>query len=96
MKGTPRSKYACDLIGEVLCLLDLDEPGTRSVTNDAEQVVPELHARGMLPPGRRLIYRDSDGVWDELLIADGQFAGFRPLRARTIAGALSLVQKAEP
>jgi len=49
-----------------------------TITNDAEAVVWELVARKQLPPGRRLFYYDSDGVKDEILIADGKFAGFAP------------------
>ncbi len=49
-----------------------------SVTNDAENVVRELVAKGLLTPGRRLFYYDSDGILDEILIKDGAFAGFAP------------------
>lgn len=47
-----------------------------SVTNDAENVVKELVERGRLPEGRRLLYYDSDGYLDELLIKNGEFDGF--------------------
>lgn len=49
-----------------------------SVTNDAEAVVEELVAGGHLVGGRRLYYYDSEGVLDEIVVADGRFAGFRP------------------
>lgn len=49
-----------------------------SVTNAAEQVVAELAADGQLPAGRRLLYYDSEGQLDELLVKDGKFAGFKP------------------
>lgn len=49
-----------------------------SVTNDAENVVAILMARGLLKPGQRLLYYDSYGVLDELLVKDGKFAGFAP------------------
>lgn len=45
-----------------------------SVTNDAEAVVREVHERY---PGRRIIYRDSDGRWDELCHHNGTFLQFR-------------------
>lgn len=51
-----------------------------SVTNDAENVVEELSRQGRLPAGRRLLYYDSEGQLDELLVKDGQFTGFRPFR----------------
>ena len=49
-----------------------------TVTNDAEAVVEELVSAGCLPPGRRLLYIDSEGRKDELLVEDGRFAGFSP------------------
>lgn len=47
-----------------------------SVTNDAERVVKQLVAGGLLPPGRRLAYYDTEGQLDEIIVEDGQFAGF--------------------
>ena len=49
-----------------------------TVTNDAEWVVADLVAAGLLPPGRRLFYYDSEGAMDEILVRDGRFAGFDP------------------
>lgn len=48
----------------------------RTVTNDAESVVEVLVRCGILRPGARLFYTDSQGELDELLVADGKFAGF--------------------
>ena len=44
-----------------------------TVTNDAEGVVARVRE---LLGDRRLFYIDSDGQLDELLVKDGQFAGF--------------------
>jgi len=49
-----------------------------TVTNDAENVVKELVAKGYLADGRRLFYYDTDGILDEILVKDGAFAGFAP------------------
>jgi len=49
-----------------------------SVTNDAEEVVQSLYAVRILKPGQRLLYYDTDGKLDELLVKDGKFAGFAP------------------
>lgn len=49
-----------------------------TITNDAEHVVEELVSKGVLPAGRRLLYYDSEGELDELLVKDGKFAGFAP------------------
>lgn len=57
----------------------------KTVTNDAESVVQVLIERGLLPPGRRLEYYDSDGQRDQIVIVDGRFAGFCRAADRTLA-----------
>lgn len=47
-------------------LVDKDIPGTRSVTNDAENVVLWAQANY---PRKRVIYRDTLGGWDEIVVA---------------------------
>ena len=51
-----------------------DLNGSVSVTNDAEHVVAQLADR---LNGRRLLYFDSDGNLDEIVVRNGTFAGFR-------------------
>jgi hypothetical protein len=76
-----RSKYVIVeddfLQAEPLVIKDIGRDA-KSVTNDAENVVADLIKQGHLPAGRRLLYYDSDGQLDELLIKDGQFVGFAP------------------
>ena len=55
--------------------------GHLSVTNDAEAVVDSVcdwakSVGGETDP--RIIYRDSDGKWDELAHTGGAFTGFLP------------------
>jgi hypothetical protein len=45
-------------------IVDLDL-GNKSVTNDAERVYSELKKHW---PGRRIIYKDSIGNWDEIIV----------------------------
>lgn len=54
-----------------------DDLGGRSVTNDAEAVCKEMHGRY---PHHRIIYRDSDGRWDELVHRSGLFKGYGCVR----------------
>ena len=56
-------------------IVDLDGP--LSVTNDAERVCVEVNR---LFPGRRIIYQDTMGKWDELVHQGGRFTGFAPAR----------------
>lgn len=62
----------------IVWIRDRVEDGVISVTNDAENVVKELHCRY---PGFRVIYQDTEGEWDELKHDGlGTFTGFAPAR----------------
>lgn len=68
----------------------VEDQGTgMSVTNDAEEVV---HALSRLVPltGKRILYRDTDGRWDELLHTGPTFTGFAPLGAPDQATAIAI------
>lgn len=72
----PRSSYTTQIQAGVIFLVDLDKG--MSVTNDAENVIADLARRGLLV-GRRVIYRDTSGRWDELKHDGQRFTGFAPL-----------------
>lgn len=55
----------------------VDHDGARTITNDAEAVCAAVHAEF---PGRRIIYRDTAGYWDELVHDEGIFLTFAPAR----------------
>ena len=58
-----RSHYSVvEVWNDRVFIVDLNLGGL-SVTNDAEQVWEEIQAKF---PGRRLIYQDSMGMWDEI------------------------------
>jgi hypothetical protein len=61
---------------EVVWIRDLDL-GSISVTNDAVGVCRRVWHDY---PGRRVIYQDSEGAWDELKHDGGKFTGFTPAR----------------
>lgn len=71
----------------VVALVDLCR-STISITNDAERVIEDLWSRGVLTLGGRVIYRDTEGHWDELRWRDAQFIGFAALGADTLQAAL--------
>ena len=77
-----------------LALTDLNEAGYPSVTNDVENVLAALVAAGLLVSGRLVIYCDSQGVWDQVLI-DGacRFVDFRSLNARSDIEAMQIVME---
>lgn len=57
-----------------------DQDQGMSVTNDAENMIADLGTKIPLA-GRRVLYRDTEGRWDELLVKDGRFAGFKAIGA---------------
>lgn len=66
----------------VHCFLTLvDQDIGMSITNDVENVLATLCAAGEYKPGlMRLVYRDTDGIWDEIVTDErGGFVGFRSL-----------------
>ncbi len=84
-----RATYGYTVIGS--CVLVVDQDRGMSVTNDAEAVIADLAALGVLA-GRRVLYRDTDGRWDELVVSDGAFAGFASLGAMTPEAAIAMAQ----
>lgn len=77
-RGFPKkatARYAIDVDnGTYLILRDLGPWAKHpTITNDAENVVSDLVPR---LGARRLLYIDSEGRVDELLVKDGKFAGF--------------------
>jgi hypothetical protein len=61
-----------DIKDGITFIIDLNR-GRKSVTNDAEWVVEKVLEKY---PHNRIIYRDSQGDWDELLHNNQEFTGF--------------------
>lgn len=71
------SQYHVEEITDLFILIrDVDAPGRRFVTNDADRVVSELHARVTDLTHRRVFYQDSEGVVDAIRHQKGVFTGF--------------------
>ena len=70
---------------------------TRTVTNDAEDVLADIVEKGALKPGMRVIYRDTDRIWDEIVI-DGacRFVEFSPIGAVTHEEAIARLDNRDP
>lgn len=64
-----------------------------SVTNDAERVIDDLLYQYGNVPERRYFYRDTQGVFDELLIESGGFSGFRSCTPNMRAELAQLVEE---
>ncbi|MBB5496877.1 hypothetical protein [Paraburkholderia sp. MM5384-R2] len=73
----------------MVAVADLNQPGHRSVTNDIENVIADLVRVGALLSGDRVIYRDSDGVWDQVIIDDAcRFERFESIGASSAVEAV--------
>lgn len=83
------ANYAADVFDDVIRVVDLGIPGTLSVTNNAEAVVRRLAEQGFDIQRVPIVYRDSAGRWDGLVVDKaGEFDGFVILRGRTFEDAV--------
>jgi hypothetical protein len=58
-----RSEFTYGVTGNILWIRDLG--GMKSVTNDIEAVIDDI-LKGIAIEGKKIMYRDSMGVWDEI------------------------------
>ena len=82
-----RAIYSRTIHGNVIAIIGHDQG--KSVTNDAENVIADLAADFDLSR-YRVIYRDTRGIWDQMLVdRTGRFAGFSSINERDLAAALA-------
>lgn len=80
-------KASVDIVAvteEIVFLADRDDGGI-SVTNDAEAVVKWTNE---CYPGKRIVYRDTMGQWDELRHQNGVFTEFNNYEGEVPRGLL--------
>lgn len=79
MKRPARLSEADYLVLEVtqVRIVILDLLTGASITNEAERVIDDLLYEYGNVPDRRYFYRDTQGVFDELVIECGRFSCFR-------------------
>jgi hypothetical protein len=87
--------YAVSLQPGFLCLEDLDQGGM-TITNAAEWVIQQLARDGFDLVKNRVIFRDTLGHWDELVVRENQFVGFAPLNATSQAQAIANASSGYP
>ena len=68
MKPPFRADYTYTVEGSVIAIVDLDQ-GSKSVTNDMENVLDDIKAEIGDLSGYSVIYRDSMGRWDGVRLA---------------------------
>lgn len=77
-----RAWYTMERWHDAVLLEDRDA-GDSSVTNDADRVVDDLVERGIDVDRVVIVYRDPQGIWDQILTRKGEFVDFHPLGCRT-------------
>lgn len=84
-----RAKYSHTIDRGVVCIVGNDQG--MSVTNAADEVIAELVRAGAVSAAGLVVYRDTRGTWDQLVVSNGQFSGFKILNESTQAGAVAKV-----
>lgn len=77
---TDRAAYVYSVEDGIICIVDRDTG--KSVTNDVNNVVADLVHAGVWQRGMPVIYRDTRGVWDQIVVKDGHFHSFAPINER--------------
>jgi hypothetical protein len=87
IKNKRRAVYSRTVHGNVIVLIDHDQG--KSLTNDAENVIADLATDFDLPK-YLVIYRDTRGIYDQLLVdRTGHFAGFSSINEYDLSAALA-------
>lgn len=86
--------YFAEVVAGVLVIFDRDA-GSLSVTNDVERVIEkEADRRGEKLP-RLVIYRDSEGRYDQIRHRNGVYGGIAPIGAQSLDAAIHAVKQRE-
>lgn len=88
-----RADYSYSVEEGVVCIVDHDNG--KSVTNDADNVIDDLVKAGIDVSGMPVIYRDTEGYWDQLLVSESRFVDFASIHERERIAAIRKV-KARP
>ena len=88
-----KADYTYTFEDGVLRIVDLNLGGM-SVTNAIEDVLADIEVSTNSPIRGRIIYRDSEGIWDEVIGWPGQI-GFMPIGAKSQNEALKRILEAK-
>lgn len=90
-KEPMQAVYSYQIAHGVLCIVD---SGTgASVTNDADRVIRTIGSHLDLAAVKGVIYRDTRGIWDEMVLKDGEFETFRSINAEDRDDAIIALKK---
>lgn len=102
-----RTKYEIVYEDDGVIAIIQTDPSVMSITNDAEAVIADLEQQKllsvktafestdglfMLPSPRRVIYKDTEGRWDELVHRFGEFKNYKFIGAKKLGEALNILK----
>ena len=90
-KSCFKAEFSYQIKGNTICIVDQCNGECKSVTNDVENVIAKIAFDGVDLCNHRVIYRDTDGIWDEIVCKNGEFKGFRSINERNLDTALAKV-----
>ena len=91
MRNLPNYTHTVHTVGAQRVVALVDAGDGLTITNAAEAVIADLKRRGISQANDRVIYRDTEGLWDELCVAERGFVGFRVLGAASLEAALARI-----
>ena len=87
------AQYDVTVIHNTVVITDLDNGGV-SVTDDIINVIDDIHATHTDLAEKKVIYRDSDKVFDGVALTEQcKFSHFYPIRETDLKKALAKVEK---
>jgi hypothetical protein len=84
-----RSRFRIETRPGFLCLIGT---GGATIRKNASSIVRWLKRKGFDVTTNRILARDSQGVWDELVVANGCCIGFRFIREPSLDAAIAKAQ----
>lgn len=88
------ANFTFQIIENIVVIEDMNSEDAKSVTNDIDYVLAEINKAYPLG-GKKVVYRDSDGIWDGINQKNGNFIGFYPIRTRDQSVALETAIKGQ-
>lgn len=84
--------FESEIVDGVITLTDLDRGGP-TVTNAVIAVVGDLVYQGFAGDSMPIIYRDTSGRWDEIIVRNRAFVAFAPIGVQHRCEALAVIAK---
>lgn len=85
-----KAKYVWCILENIIVIMEDHDGLSMSVTNDMENVIKEIYQTEKGLP-ETVIYKDTEGIWDQVICKDGEFVDFKHLGAPSMVEAIKEV-----